>query len=90
MPFLSCLELKNKKLRKNNMGELKILGHIDLPEKKIRPEEYRNLLEKKMSDISLEVNEQFSCEFLDDKGSILMSGETAEADQKFVDDLEND
>ncbi len=73
------------------MSELKILGHIDLPERKIRPEEYRDLLEKKMNGISQEVNKQFGCEFLDDKGNIKISGtETTVADQKFVDDLEAD
>lgn len=72
------------------MSELKILGRIDLPEKKIRPEEYRDLLEKKISDISREVNKNFNCEFLDDKGGILMSGEMAEDDRRFVDGLETD
>jgi hypothetical protein len=73
------------------MQEFKILGHIDLPERKIKPEQYRDLLENKMSGISHEVNEQFGCEFLDDKGSIKIAGtETAEADQKFVNDLEAD
>lgn len=71
------------------MSELKILGHIDLPEKKARPEEYRDLLEKKMFSVSREVNKQFDCEFLDSKGSILISdSETVEADKKFVNDLE--
>lgn len=70
------------------MQELKIIGHIDLPEKKIRPEEYRELLERKMNGISCEVNKQFGCDFLDDKGSIKITGETADDDQKFVDDLE--
>lgn len=68
------------------MQEFKIIGHIDLPEKKIRPEEYRDFLEKKMGGISREVNKQFGCEFLDNKGCILMSGN--EADEKFVNDLE--
>lgn len=72
------------------MQEFKILGRIDLPEKKVRPEEYRELLEKKMSGISREINKQFGCEFLDGKGSILISGENAEEDEKFVNNLETD
>ncbi len=70
------------------MSELKILGHIDLPERKIRPEEYHDLLENKMGGISREVNKQFNCEFLDDKGCISMDGN--EADEKLVNDLEKD
>jgi hypothetical protein len=71
------------------MQEFKILGHIDLPERKIRPEEYRELLENKMEDIGREVNEQFGCEFLDKGGSILMAeSETLEEDKRFVSNLE--
>jgi hypothetical protein len=73
------------------MQEFKILGHIDLPERKIRPEEYRELLENKMEDIGHEVNEQFGCELLDDRGSIMMAeSETLDADKKFVNDVESD
>lgn len=73
------------------MQEFKILGCIDLPEKKIRPEEYRNLLEEKMNRISREVNEQFECELLNEQGNIIMAeSETLEADEKLVDDLEEE
>lgn len=71
------------------MQEFKILGHIDLPERKIRPEEYRELLKGKMTEISHEVNEQFGCDFLDENGSILMAeSDTLEEDKKTVSDLE--
>lgn len=72
------------------MSELKILGYINLPEKKIRPEEYRNFLENKMSDIGREVNEEFDYELLAADASILMTGHPdSDKDLKFVDDLEN-
>lgn len=72
------------------MQEFKILGHIELPEKKIKPEEYRALLEDKMLKIGSEVNEQFDCDFLDKSGNILMAeSPTLEADKKFVNDLES-
>jgi hypothetical protein len=72
------------------MSELKILGYINLPEKKIRPEEYRGFLEDKMSGVGKEVNEQFEHKLLDSSGSIIMSENSdLENDLKFVDDLEN-
>ncbi len=58
------------------MQEFKIIGHIDLPERKIKPEEYQELLENKMASIGREVNEKFGCELLDDRGSILMTEQT--------------
>lgn len=67
------------------MQEFKIIGHIDLPEKKIRPEEYRWFLEKKMKDISREVNQEFACKFLDEEGSIVV---TDSSDKKIVNDME--
>lgn len=73
------------------MQEFKILGHIDLPERKIRPEEYRELLENKMLEIGSEVNEQFGYKFLDKSGSILMADTPDSAkDQNFVVGLETD
>lgn len=72
------------------MFEPKILGYINLPEKKIRPEEYRGFLEEKMSGVGREVNEQFEHKLLDSSGSILMAENSdLEADLKFVDDLES-
>jgi len=72
------------------MQEFKIIGKIELPEKKIRPEEYRELLETKMTAISREVNDNFGGEFLDKTGSVLMAEHPdLEADQKFVADLED-
>ena len=55
------------------MQEFKILGHIDLPERKIKPEEYREFLENKLAEIGTEVNEQFGYKFLDESGNILMA-----------------
>ena len=72
------------------MQEFKIIGKIELPEKKIKPEEYREFLEHKLADNSREVNEEFDQNFLDEKGAILMSeGDDLESDQKFVADLES-
>lgn len=72
------------------MQEFKIIGKIELPEKKIRPEEYREFLEHKLADNGREVNEELGEDFLDDKGTVLMSGGAdLESDQKFVVDLEN-
>lgn len=73
------------------MQEFKIIGHIDLPEKKIRPEDYRRFLESKMEGIQKEVNEEFSCKFLDEKGTIIMA-ESASlvADKKLAADLEQE
>jgi len=71
------------------MQEFKIIGHIELPEKKLRPEEYRGLLENKMAEISNEVNEQFAYKFLDKSGNILMAEHPdLVADQNFVTSLE--
>ena len=69
---------------------LKIIGKIELPEKKPRPEDYRGLLETKMFDIGNQVNKEFACDLLDSKASILMAGSSSlESDKKFVSDLEN-
>lgn len=71
------------------MQELKILGRIELPEKKIRPEDFRELLENKMLDIQAEVNKEFSCNFLDHKAGIVMAGGAkSEADKKSVAEIE--
>jgi len=73
------------------MQEFKIIGHIELPEKKLRPEEYRELLENKLAEISSEVNEQFAYKFLDKSGNILMAEHPdLVADQNFVANLESD
>lgn len=71
------------------MQEFKILGHIDLPEKKIRPEEYRNFLETKMKEVGDGVNEKITHQLLDESGSIFMSGEDANKDLQFVNNLES-
>jgi len=72
------------------MQEFKIIGKIELPEKKIKPEEYREFLEHKLADNGREVNEELGEDFLDEKGTILMSGGLElENDQQFVADLEN-
>jgi len=73
------------------MQEFKIVGHIDLPEKKIRPEDFRSLLESEMSIIKNEVNEEVKCNFLNDKACIEMAENPDLAkDKKFVSDLENE
>ncbi len=73
------------------MNGLKIIGKIELPEKKIRPQEYRRLLEDKLSNRSREVNEQLGVDFLDRQGAIkIPAGESGDRDRKFVDDLENE
>lgn len=71
------------------MPELKILGKIELPEKKVRPEEYRWLLEKRLSDISHETNAQFGYDLLDSKAAIKMTDSPDfSSDQIFVSELE--
>lgn len=71
------------------MQELKIIGRIDLPEKKIRPEDFKELLEAKMLNIQTEVNKEFSCNFLDKKASIVMAENAKlEADQQSVVEIE--
>lgn len=71
------------------MQEFKIIGHIELPEKKIKPESYRGFLEDKMLEIGNEVNEEFSYNLIDHQGSIKMADtETSESDKKAVIDLE--
>lgn len=73
------------------MNGLKIIGKIELPEKKIRPQEYRRLLEDKLSRRSQEINEQLGVEFLDNQGAIkIPAGEAGARDRQFVDDLESD
>ena len=54
------------------MQELTILGKMNLPEKKHRPEEYREFLESKLRIIKTEVNEYFKSDFLDDEARITM------------------
>jgi hypothetical protein len=74
-----------------SMQEFKILGHIDLPERKIKPEEYRELLENKMLEIGNEVNEQFGYKFLDKGGNILMAEhQDLVDDENFVVGLEEE
>lgn len=71
------------------MQEFKIIGHIDLPERKIRPEEYRNFLETQMSDMQSSVNEEFKYHLLDEENKIsIEGGPDTELDQKFISDLE--
>jgi len=73
------------------MQEFKILGYIDLPEKKIKPEEYRGLLESKMLGISQEVNESFSHDLLDKEAKIKMNDSPElESDKKFVNEREQE
>ena len=71
------------------MQEFKIIGHIDLPERKIRPEEYRNFLEAQMRDLQSSVNEEFGYHLLDEENKIsIEGGPDTESDQKFISDLE--
>lgn len=71
------------------MQEFKIIGHIDLPERKVRPEEYRNFLEEQMHNIQSGVNEEFDCRLLDEENKISIEGGLdTEKDQKFISDLE--
>lgn len=73
------------------MQEFKIVGHIDLPEKKIRPEDFRNFLEEKMREIQTGVNEEFKFNFLDSENKInLEGGPDVEIDKKFVADREQE
>jgi len=65
--------------------EFKIVGHINLPEKRIRPEEYQNFLEAEMQKVQTGINEEFKCDLLDEENKISMEGAVgAEADKKFV------
>lgn len=71
------------------MQELKILGKIELPEKKVRPEEYRSLLENGMADISRETNAEFAYDLLDHTAAIKMADHPdLWSDQIFVSELE--
>lgn len=67
------------------MEGLKILGKIELPEKKIRPEEYRYFLEEKLATRSREINEDWNLDFLDENGTIkIPDDESNAADRQFV------
>lgn len=71
------------------MQEFKIIGHIDLPERKVRPEEYINFLETQMRDMQSSVNEEFKCHLLDEENKIsIEGGPDTETDQKFISDIE--
>lgn len=67
----------------------KIIGKIELPEKKIRPEEYRELLENKLAQEAWEINGQYGYELLNNHGSILMAEHPdLKKDEEFVEALE--
>lgn len=71
------------------MQEFKIVGHINLPEKRLKPEEYRSFLEAEMKKIQTGINEEYQCDILDEENKISMEGMAgAEADKKFVADRE--
>lgn len=69
---------------------VKIIGRIDLPERKKRPEEYLEFLKNKMSDIANSVNKEFSCDLLGRNAEILMSkSPSLEVDLNEVSKCEN-
>jgi hypothetical protein len=73
------------------MYGLKILGKIELPEKKISPEEYRPFLEEKLTARSREINEHWGLDFLDNEGAIkIPEVEETVKDRQFVSDREEE
>jgi hypothetical protein len=71
------------------MPGLKILGKIELPERPIRPEEYRHLLEEKLEKSSRETNERYGLDLLAEDGSLKIADHPeADADRQFVADQE--